>query len=151
MAPVAREWLTSLNRGYGLTDLREPLPRMLERLAPAATPSWKQLFVAAGSWTAIFSQGSDLTTSDCLGKVLGRRNLRTHYEPRLIQDGRVVSHGDCALWLRDGAQPVRNIQATFQSRWQWHLDGEPQPFEDLDAYTARHIPGRFTGSSGFRV
>ena len=76
-----------------------------------------------------------------LARTLPTRALRTSYAPG----------EDCAFWLFDGAREdlgplwyVRTIQASrHDSGWRWDLSGEPQDFEDLEAYTARRIHQRF--------
>lgn len=145
VAEAGIEWLGALGgrRFVPLDGAR--LPDMLAALEPWAMPSWKQIWVQTDSrWTAIFSQGSDIPTQPVLGRRLGCRSLRTHHAPRVIRHGRTVSHGDCAFWFDDGRGSSRTIQASFQSRWVWHLSGEPLPFESIEAYSARRIPDRFT-------
>jgi hypothetical protein len=138
-------WLATLATRRSFTRVDAPLPVMLDSLEPWAPAGWKHLLVATtGDWTAVFSQGDDIGTPNVVGDRLGSLNMRTHYRPRIVRDGQTLSHGDCALWINNGFSAVRNIQATFQSRWGWLLYGEPQPFEDLDAYTAKRIPDRFT-------
>jgi hypothetical protein len=144
VAAAAQSWLTGLDGQREFSRVSEPLPVLLSRLEPWSMPSWKQLLVATtGPWTALFSQGSDLSTADVVAARLGCRSVRTNFRARIVRDGRTVSHGDCALWLSEPGRPGRVIQANFGSRWTWELTGEPQPFEDLAAYRARAIPDRF--------
>lgn len=142
---AAVSWLDARDHEYGFKRLHAPLPVMLDRLEPWSMPSWKQLLVATtGNWTALFSQGSDVGTANVIGGRLNCLSLRTSYQPRIVRDGKTISHGDCALWINNGSEHLRSIQANFESRWTWQTHGDPQPFEDLDAYTARRIPDRFT-------
>ncbi|MRG59002.1 hypothetical protein GE115_03840 [Agromyces sp. CFH 90414] len=143
VAAAAEAWLTELG-GRSFTSLDGPLPTLLHALEPFAIPSWKQLLVPTRSnWTALFSQGSDLGTHMVIGRRLGCRSLRTNVSPHIVRDGSVVAFGDRAFWLSEPDGSSRNIQASFQSRWQWHVSGSPLPFEDLNAYAAKRIPDRF--------
>jgi len=142
-AAAATAWLTRLG-GRRFFPIDEPLPELLGALEPWAMPSWKQILVATTSnWTAIFSQGSDIGSHDVLGRELGCRSLRTNSSPHIVRAGEVVNFGDTAFWLRDVDKSHRSIQASYQSRWEWHLDGPPLPFEDQRAYDAKRIVDRF--------
>lgn len=118
---------------------------------PWAMPSWKQLVVqTAGTWTALFSQGSDIHIFDIVCRALRCRAITTHHSPQIARDGDVMSYGDTTLWLTDGSRDdlaplrtVRVIQASNQDGWQWFLDGEVQPFEELGYYGKRLIKDRF--------
>jgi hypothetical protein len=64
--------------------------------------------------------------------------------------GRGGALRDTAFWLIDGSRDdlgplhaLRSIQATNQDRWDWLLDGEPQPFEEPTLYANRAIKDRF--------
>ncbi len=138
------EWLNGLG-GRSFTRLREPLPSMIHHLAPRAMPSWKQLVVAtsANEWTAVFSQGSDIASANVVAARLDCLNIRTSHQPHIIRDRKIVSYGSTALWIHAGARHIRSIQASYQSRWEWTLFGDPQPFENLETYKAKKIPDRF--------
>lgn len=76
---AATTWLTDLG-GRRFVSIDGPLPMLFETLEPWAIPSWKQILVPTRSnWRAIFSQGSDITTHDVLGRELRCRSLRTHH------------------------------------------------------------------------
>jgi hypothetical protein len=120
---------------------------MLQHLEPWAMPSWKQLLAStsADEWTAVFTQGSDIRTANVVGARLDCLNIRTSHQPHIItRDGKIVSYGSTALWIHSGPRHIRSIQASYQSRWLWTLFGDPQPFENLDSYTAKKISDRFT-------
>jgi hypothetical protein len=95
-------------------------------------------------WTAVFTQGSDIGTANVVGARLDCLNIRTSHEPHVTRDRKIVSYGSTALWIHSGARHIRSIQASYQSRWEWTLFGDPQPFENLDGYKAKKIPDRFT-------
>jgi hypothetical protein len=140
---AATTWLAGLG-GRSFTSIDEPLPAIFDALEPWAHLSWKQVLVPTRSnWTAIFSQGADIGTHEVLARELGCRSLRTHASPHIVRNGHTVSFGDCAFWLRNDDDSRRSIQASFQSRWQWHLSGDPQPFEDPASHEAKRIPDRF--------
>lgn len=140
------EWLNGLG-GRSFTRLREPLPSMLHHLEPWAMPSWKQLMVStsANQWTALFTQGSDIGTANVVGARLDCLNIRTSHQPHINHDGKIVTYGSTTLWIHSGARHLRSIQESYQSRWLWTLFGDPQPFENLDKYTAKKIPDRAEG------
>jgi hypothetical protein len=138
---VARPWLTGL--GERLTDLREPLPAMLERLDPWSIPGTKLLFVeTTGGWTAMFDQAEGSSASSHLGRVMECREVYTHFARRIVADGEAIEYGNCALWLNRAGKGVRQLQATHENRWEWHAYGEPQPFEDPAAASSRRIADR---------
>lgn len=139
------EWLSGLG-DRRFTKLEQPsLTDTFAALEPWAAPSWKQVWVATDSeWTAIFSQGDDIYTHTVVAKKLGCRSLRTNYAPRVVRDKRTISHGDRAFWFGYEDGTTRTVQASFQSRWEWHARGNPLPFEDAESYSAKRIPDRST-------
>jgi hypothetical protein len=143
-AAEAESWAGGL--GWSCTRFRQPLSEALSRMEPWAIPSWKAILVGTtGSWTALFSQGSDIYHTDVIGKRLGVRSLRTHFSPHIVRDGNVVTPGDRAFWLNGNGSGHgdRTIQASYQGRWTWGLRGEQQTFEDLGRYAARQVTARF--------
>lgn len=144
VSEATREWLDGLG-GRTYKTLDEPLPTMLGRLEPWAMPSWKQLLVAtsADEWTAVFSQGSDIGTSNVIGSRLNCLNFRSSHQRHITRNKEIVSYGDTSLWIKSGADYLRAVQASFQSRWDWDISGEPLPFENLESYTAKKISDRF--------
>lgn len=99
---------------------------------------------SADQWTAVFTQGSDIGTANVVGARLDCLTIRTSHQPHITRDRKIISYGSTALWIQSGARHVRSIQASYQSRWEWTLFGDPQPFENLDSYKAKKIPDRFT-------
>jgi hypothetical protein len=139
---MARPWLTGL--GERLTDLREPLPTMLERLEPWSIPGTKLLFVeTAGGWTAMFDQADGSSASFHLGRVLECRDVYTHFARRIVRDDGATAYGGCSLWLNQSGKGVRQLQVTQENRWEWYARGEPQEFEDPAAASSRRIADRF--------
>ena len=134
------------------TNVRGPLPVLLSHLQPHSIPGVKSLWVRTdGEWTAVFSQGSDLSYIADYARRLKTRVLRTSYRRDAKEGSRIISHGGCSFWLYDGARgdlaasgyALRSIQASRQSGWQWDEHGEVQPFEETNRYAARRVAERF--------
>ena len=131
------------------TEHRGHLAELVELLEPFAMPSWKSLLVeTASDWTAVFSQGSDLNYVAHFADLLDTTVVRTHWSPHVVRDGRVVRYGDTSVWMWEGSggqrKQTRTLQATRQSsRWEWHDEGTPLPFEDVARYTERKVRDRF--------
>lgn len=143
-----RRWAARLpNHGNVLrwSDEAGPLDRLLSLLEPYAMPSWKSLVVeTSGAWTAVFSQGSDLSYVAHYAVELQTRVVRTNWSPHVVRDGEVRRYGDASMWLFDAGRAERSIQASRQdARWVWIDDGDPLPFEDVARYRARLVRDRF--------
>lgn len=146
-----RRWNAGIRFPEKHRSLRGPLAELLTRLEPWAMPSWKSLYTrTTGGWTAVFSQGSDLSSVDHDASLLRTRVLRTAHSPDIKVRGRMVSYGSTAFWLCDGTREdlaplhgLRSIQASRQSGWSWVEHGEVQPFEETERYGARRIADRF--------
>ena len=145
-------WSEEMDLGRTGRACDGPLDSLLALLEPWAVPSWTWLWVETDSaWTALFSQGSDVYDSTVLSRRLGRRALATNHSPAVARGGRVVRHGNTCLRYRDPAQScgaglhddTRVLQATQQSRWEWHAYGPTQSFEEPQRYEARVIRRRF--------
>lgn len=139
-------WMRGLGRGRSYSDLREPLPVMLQRLEPFSMPSWRFLLVSTTSqWTAVFSQGADITSTPMMvSQPSQARNLMTHYSRHVVRDKRVAQYGNRSFELSRGTKGLRTVQASQQGRWEWHASGSLLPFETADRYNAKRIPDRFT-------
>jgi hypothetical protein len=147
-----RAWSTGWESRHELTDHSGSLVALLDLLEPFAIPSWKRLVVEAGpDWTAIFSQGSDLSSVSGFADRLRTQVLRTSYAPHVRVDGRVQRYGDRAFWLFDGTRDdlgplhcLRVVQAAGgDSSWHWELRGEPQSYEEVERYEERLVARRF--------
>jgi hypothetical protein len=145
-------WSEEMNLGRTGSACDGLLNSLLALLEPWAMPSWKWLWVETDSaWTALFSQGSDVYESTVLSRRLGRRALATNHSPAVARGGQVVRHGNTGLRYRDPAQScseglhddTRVLQATQQSRWEWHAYGPLQWFEEPQRYEARVIRRKF--------
>ncbi|MFY0408748.1 hypothetical protein [Solicola sp. PLA-1-18] len=140
------DWLHGL--GKATERFRAPLPQALQRLDPAVNPprSRTLLVGTTGPWTALFSAGADVYNTDVVGRRANALSLKTHFTPHIVRDRRIINYGSRAFWLHfpgEFGERYRTIQASYQSRWDWDLGGEPQPFEDTSRYTARKITDRF--------
>lgn len=144
VAAATREWLDGLG-GRSYTNLNEPLSIMLGRFEPGAGVSPKHLLVATSDdqWTAVFSQDGDIGTAYVLGARLDCLHFRSSHHRHITSNKQIVSYGGTSLWIKSGANYLRSIQASYQSRWQWDISGEPLPFENLENYKAKIIRDRF--------
>ncbi|WP_139244531.1 hypothetical protein [Arthrobacter alpinus] len=144
VATATREWLDVLgNRTY--THLDEPLPTMFGRFETGASGWLRHLLVAtaADQWTAVFSQDGDVGTATVVGHRLNCLHFRSSHDRHITSNKEIVSYGDTSLWIKSGKDALRSIQASYQSRWQWDVGGDPLPFENLESYTAKKIRERF--------
>jgi hypothetical protein len=133
-----------LNRSF--TEVRKPLEEALSLLEPRSVPTWRFLLTeTAANWCAVFSQGSDIYPTHVLARRLHSRSLETDYSPHIVRGGAQFSLGNMKFWCRNegGPESNRGIQATYQSRWEWHEMGEPFPFEMTDRYEAKRVKDRF--------
>ena len=145
------EWSADWASRYALRNRRGSLLSLLDLLEPVAIPSWKWLMVEAGpEWTAIFSQGSDLSFVQGFAGRLRTQVLRTSYAPHVKVGRQVQRFGGTAFWLLDGSRDdlllhyLRVVQASRgDSGWSWELSGEPQSFEEPERYGERLIARRF--------
>ena len=149
---AAAAWSDEMDLGRTGTACDGPLESLLALLEPWAMPSWKALWVETDSaWTALFSQGGDIYQSSVLSERLDCRALATDHSPAIARGGRVVRYGNTGLSYRDPAQSrgearhedTRVVQASQQSRWEWHAYGPVQWFEEPQRYEARMIRRRF--------
>ena len=149
---AARAWEEEQPFEQAMEPCSGSLSSLLALLEPWAMPSWKRLWVETDSaWTALFSQGSDIYDTDVLARRLDCRSLATDHTPAVARAGRVVRYANTALRYRDPHQSTaenslgdtRVLQATQQSRWEWHALGPVQPFEEPERYEARVVRDRF--------
>lgn len=146
-------WREERGRPFRSESLFGPVQDLVRALEPWAVPWWKELLVETwdGRWVALLSQSQDMPTFSYLAHRLQRRVVRTQYFPHVVRNGEVVGYGDVTFELIDGARTdigpqrmVRVVEASYQDRWEWYADGEPQPFEDPTLYRKRRIRDRLT-------
>jgi hypothetical protein len=164
-SPEARRaYLTKL-APLDRSEHRGRLADLLGLLEPQSYPGWKKLWVeTAKDWTAVFSQGSDLSFISAYADFLAVRVVRTSWGPHVVRNGRIARYGGTSLWIWDpvvgdpgppsefGPAPTylqtRTLQASRQSsRWEWDDDGDPLPFEDVARYDQPRVKDRFTVDS----
>ena len=124
------------------------LEDLLSYLEPEPTNSTKTLIVEAGNgWSASFHYGdSGNSAFDVAARYLQCRSLHTGYSPHLRHHGEILGYGSCSFWLYDHARGeigTRTLQASYQSRWDMHMSGTPQPFEEKERYQRKKVRERF--------
>ena len=149
------EAMRGLNLGFSSISndatgkqLSGDLEDLLSYLEPEPTNSIKTLIVEAGNgWTASFHQGDSISHAfDTAARYLRCRSLHTGYAPHLRHNGEILGYGSCAFWLYDharGEMGTRTLQASYQSRWDMHMSGTPQPFEETERYQRKKVRERF--------
>ena len=163
LCDVFREWSAENDAHHpGLqthfTFLSAPLERALLSLEPLTTPLDRYLPVETNSnWTAVFANGlrvSDVfSPTGYLPTLMKCRGLEIAHVPDASQSERkdlVRMWGATSFTLFGPVQTeflnrIRSIQvANDVGGWSFHESGEPQPFEELDAYSRHKIRDRFT-------
>lgn len=142
----AVEWLSSLG-GRSFVPLSGTLPELLDELEPWAMPARKAIIVRTDSdWTAVFDQSGNTGNyfHEVVGERLGVSRLDTSYAPHLVRNREIISYGSCAFSHTTSDGATRTVQASYQSRWNWNVHGEPLPFEDLTGYASPRIVDRLT-------
>jgi hypothetical protein len=116
----------------------------------------RELLVAAGKWTAYFDnslRGTDAVSAiGYLSRTLQCQGLAIRVVPRTVglPDVREGRAGAVQFELFGPLQTkflnyVRTVAVTFDgSKWVFNADGTEQEFEEVEAYRARRIRGRFT-------
>ena len=140
-----KAWASDHRHSFDFTRVRGTLPSNLERLEPVSWPSTRDLFLETDSrWTAMFAQGSDSGGVRVVAIREGWRQLHVGHSPHVVRDRRIVNYGSTRFALAQGQQPIRHIQVSFQSRWEFDVLGDPLPFEETQQYEAQPIRDRFT-------
>ncbi|MBF5041331.1 hypothetical protein FGE12_02960 [Aggregicoccus sp. 17bor-14] len=150
-------WLAEVRQARPAVNLgRAPLVAHLGRLEPLAF-TWRRMLLVQtrSAWTAVLlsnSRGADVTPPvSHLSEVLGVRGALFSNVPQ-VEDasGRVVSFGEVRFDLvseKPGyfLNHVRTVYVMNDGgRWVFTAQGEPQPFEEPEAYKARKVRDRFT-------
>jgi hypothetical protein len=124
-----------------------PLIDQLQRLLPLEMPYTRRLLVAHGQrWTAIFDNsrggGDPYPAVAELTRIAGTRGVLAGHTPP-----DQYPYPATQLHLFDsGGGYVRTIDCgIFDSeRWSFEANGMEQPFEELETYSSRRVPDRFT-------
>lgn len=118
----------------------------LRRLLPLEMPYTRRLLVAHGQrWTAIFDNsrggGDPYPPVAELSRIAGTRGVPASHTP-----GEQYPYPATQLHLFGQGDYVRTIDCgVFDSgRWSFEARGTEQPFEELEAYSARRVRDRFT-------
>jgi hypothetical protein len=146
---ASRTWRT----GVTVTQVPEPFPESLHRLEPVGLLKSRELWVEMGGWTAYFDngwQGTDPSATMHLSRVLGCRCLIIDCSPQTMgMPGVEQRFGSVQFWLLGptGEPPqnfIRIVAVSYDPNVVFRVDGTPQPFEELEAYSARRRRDRFT-------
>ena len=151
-----------------MRTVREPFPDVLHRLEPLTmTGASRHLLLATrSSWVAAFSNdihagvGQDVgfhclelkcrgLAITCVAHTLTGKGHQAKGRSGSIQFSLYGPEGEQRTNLQTGKpyvwpDLVRYIAAHFESRWEFHVDGEIQPFEQPEAYEATRVRDRFT-------
>jgi len=151
-------WRRSLYAAVRVRTPEDSFPEVLRVLEPLVGGGGHQreLLVAAGKWTAYFSnalRGTDAVSAiGFLSESLRCRGLAIDVTPHTV-GLRGVRHGRMGAVQFQLFGPhrthflnyVRGVSVAFDGdRWVFDATGEPQPFEEMAAYRARRARDRFT-------
>ena len=140
------------------TPLSAPLDTAILSLEPLTTPLDRYLLVETKSnWTAIFANGlrvSDVASpASYLPTVLNCRGLHVGHQPDFSKSKRkdlIRKWGSTLFTLygpneTDWLNRIRHLHVSNDvGGWTFDESGEPQPFEEAEAYSRRRIRDRFT-------
>lgn len=144
-------WRKRLHGRVTKHDVTGALPELLDLLPPligGIRP--RELLVGTENdrWTAYFDcglQGSDpVSTVGHLSQELGCRGLVVVSIPHTK-----LRYGSVQFQLfgpddTDFLNYVRTVSASFDTRWQFDVSGEVQPYEQVERYQARLVRDRLT-------
>ena len=145
-------WRQRLHEKVHHVTLDGSLVDLLGRLEPLVVGSRpRQLLVSIGEqWTAYFDCGGHAGTDSAsvvpvMAKFLDCFTIATDDSPHVPK----LRFGSVAFSLFGPTEPkrhnhIRTVQAAFDTRWVFIAEGELQPFEEPEHYTARRIRDRFT-------
>jgi hypothetical protein len=158
-----QEWFKKIDAKFpGLktdfTPLSAPLDTALLSLEPLTTPLDRYLLVETKSnWTAIFANGlrvSDVASpTGYIPTILNCRGLEVGYTPDFGKSKRkdlIRKWGSTLFTLygptnTDWLNRIRHLHVSNDvGGWTFDESGEPQPFEEAEAYSRRRIRDRFT-------
>jgi hypothetical protein len=158
-----QEWFAKIDAKFpGLktdfTPITAPLNTALLSLEPLTTPLDRYLLVETKStWTAIFANGlrvSDVTSpTSYLPTILNCRGLHVGHQPDFSKSKRkdlIRKWGSMLFTLygptdTDSLNRIRHLHVSNDvGGWTFDEGGEPQPFEEAEAYKKPRIRDRFT-------
>jgi hypothetical protein len=160
---VFASWRTDLDATFKTkTDIirfAAPLAEALKSLEPLTTPLDRYLLVETRSnWTSIFSNGLRVNDLDSpvghLSRLLHCRGLTTssvpdcselHANKNTIRIYGAVTFTLCGPEKTDWPNRIRRVSVTNNvSGWEFAVEGEVQPCEQVKNYTKRKVVERFT-------
>jgi hypothetical protein len=156
VAAAFHAWHKRLSHYVEIERLSVPLAEALGRLDPLSLPRCRQLLLATDSaWTAYFDNslmgGDPAPPVSYVAQLVGCQGLMVACRPdgRRGRSGtRVKKHSvQFSLYAPHGTDWLnvkRHVSVILDGdRWRFSATGSPQPFEQLERYTARRVVDRF--------
>lgn len=160
LAAVTEElvaWRRELHGSAVAHEVKGEFPGVLACLEPLSVLCDRELLVPVGNeWVAYFDCSASGTDPVGAVSVLGERldvlGLVVDASPHIVDPvgESVRRYGGVAFYLFGSHTTsvlnyVRTVQVSHTgSRWEMHVSGEPQPYEELERYQARRVRDRFT-------
>jgi hypothetical protein len=144
VAPAWSRWSEELGVALGAGADPRPFPELLAALEPI--DGTRELVVGGGAWSALFrgAAGADLeSAAGGLGRRLGCRAVFAQVLPNLYADAEGFNTRLTLFVPGDGDNFVRSVGVVRAERWAFSQVGDPQPWEDPSAYSARRVADRF--------
>jgi hypothetical protein len=160
---VVDHWLAWQREGWEVNGFKMPVLHMdgslaakLDALLPLDSRARLMTETRDGRIAifANFCQGDGSSDAPYLARYFERDNLRVVLSERRKYDGKAVLNTLPSIqfdWAGYGIKSdhwlgykTRSIAAHMENRWEWHEHGEPFPWEETEAYTAKRIKDRLT-------
>ncbi|HEX2864623.1 MAG TPA: hypothetical protein VHN99_08635 [Deinococcales bacterium] len=148
-----------LSRPDARREVRGSLDDLLAPFPPFTYSDSKWLLLeTAGPWTAYLNNCSQGTDAPAVAMTLPRRlkcrSVRIQVIPNTASDRHPERPGTFGSMLFElngpekapGLNTIRRVHAINDGPWKWVGTGDPLPFENLEAYTAKRIRDRLTGA-----
>ncbi len=145
-------WQRSLDSvtAVQVTEIRDAFPHSLAELDPLVIGGRdRYLLIDHGDWTAYFDNGH--TGTDPVSPVGHLTRMHGWFGVTLTCAESVEGRWGALQFELMGPEQtdwlnrIRSISLTEdEGRWSWNVGGEVQPFEDVEAYTARRKTDRLT-------
>lgn len=142
------EWRTTIG-DYPSRPFVGALPDALSALLPLTGPLSRYIWIAtSGAWTAYFDNfrngGDPWSPIPYLARRMACRGVAILWAPQTR-----TAYGGARFDLygqppTDALNCTRTVSAINDAGWVWTAIGQVQPFEEIDAYLAKHVRDRLT-------